>query len=342
MTEVFRQHRRWIVVLLLFCLSLVNYLDRQTLSVLAPSLRTKLHFGAVEYSYVVSCFLAAYAVGYASFGPLLDRFGVRRVLSAGVIFWSLSAALHSTARQWQHLALFRFCLGLGESLNVPGGARAIREWIPKRERGLCMAIFSNGFLWGSILAPPLVSGIARRFGWQAAFVVTGSMGFVWLIAWRLRYRAPSEDPALTAEKRAIVMPEPPQISKPAPWSAVLRHPFCAALFATRFLTDPVPYFFQFWLPEYLQSSRGFTLAMVGLLGWIPFLAADVGGPLGGFLSDGLVRHGRTPLQSRLRLMFCAACVMPLAAVAVRTPSAALALALIAIILGHTLPGMRTF
>src|SRR5260370_41573895 len=111
MTGVFRQHRRWIVVILLFVLSLVNYLDRQTLSVLAPTLRAKLHFGAVEYSYVVSFFLAAYAIGYASFGPLLDRFGVRRTLSVAVVFWSISAMLHSTPRQWQHLAACRFLLG---------------------------------------------------------------------------------------------------------------------------------------------------------------------------------------------------------------------------------------
>jgi ACS family hexuronate transporter-like MFS transporter len=221
---------------------------------------------------------------------------------------------------------------LGESLNVPGGARAIREWIPKRERGLSMAIFSNGFLWGSILAPPLVSGLALRFGWQAAFFVTGGMGFVWLVFWRLRYQAPQDDVALTATERAIVFEDNPTMSKSAPWSAVLRHPFCAALFATRFLTDPLPYFFQFWLPEYLQSSRGFTLAMVGLLGWIPFLAADVGGPLGGFLSDRLVRQGDAPLRSRLRVMLFAACAMPLAAVAVQMRSAAVALALIAIIL----------
>jgi ACS family hexuronate transporter-like MFS transporter len=332
MIGLIRQHRRWIVVILLFFLSLVNYLDRQTLSVLAPTLRAKLHFGAVEYSYVVSCFLAAYAVGYAAFGPLLDHFGVRRVLSLAVVFWSISAALHSAARQWQHLALCRFLLGLGESLNVPGGARAIREWIPKRERGLSMAIFSNGFLWGSILAPPLVSAITLRCGWQAAFLVTAALGFVWLIFWRLRYRAPEHDHALTAAERALVLEENTAAPKSAPWSAVLLHPFCGALFAARFLTDPLPYFFQFWLPEYLESSRGFTLAMVGLLGWIPFLAADVGGPLGGFLSDHLVRKGAVQIESRLRIMFFSACAMPLAAVAVRAPSAVAALVLIAVIL----------
>jgi ACS family hexuronate transporter-like MFS transporter len=331
MTELFRQHRRWIVVILLFFLSLVNYLDRQTLSVLAPTLRAKLHFGAVEYSYVVASFLAAYAIGYAAFGPLLDRFGVRRALSAAVVFWSISAMLHSTARQWQHLALCRFFLGLGESLNVPAGARAIREWIPKRERGLSMAIFSNGFLWGSILAPPLVSGIALHAGWQSAFLVTGALGFVWLVIWRLRYHSPQEDQSLTPGERALILQDN-QAAKRAPWTSVLRHPFWLALFIARFLTDPLPYFFQFWLPEYLQSQRGFTLAMVGLLGWIPFLAADVGGPLGGFLSDHLIRRGRPASAARYRILLCAAVLMPLAAIAVRTKSAAVALALIAILL----------
>jgi ACS family hexuronate transporter-like MFS transporter len=332
MTGIFRHHRRWIVVLLLFFLSFVNYLDRQTLSVLAPTLRAQLHFGLVEYSYVVACFLAAYAIGYASFGPLIDRFGVRRCLSVAVIFWSISAMLHGAARQWQQLALCRFLLGLGESLNVPAGARAIREWIPKRERGLSMAIFSNGFLWGSILAPPLVSGIAMRWGWHSAFLATGALGFCWLIVWLRYYHAPQDDPELTAGERALVLADGAAPTKAATWVEIVRDPMCIALFAARFLTDPLPYFFQFWLPEYLQTSRGFTLAMVGILGWIPFLAADAGGPLGGFLSDHLVRRGSSPVKARFHVLLFAACVMPLALIAVRMHSAVVALALIALIL----------
>jgi len=332
MTGIFRQHRRWIVVIVLFLLSMINYLDRQTLSVLAPTLRAKLHFGLVEYSYVVASFLAAYAIGYASFGPLIDRFGVRRTLSVAVVFWSVSAMFHGAARQWQQLALFRFLLGLGESLNVPAGARAIREWIPKSERGLCMAIFSNGFLWGSILAPPIVSTIALKWGWHAAFLGTGAMGFAWLIVWLRFYHAPQDDPRLTAAERAVILEDGLAPVKSVPWTAMLRHPLCIGLFVSRFLTDPLPYFFQFWLPEYLQTSRGFTLALVGVLGWIPFLAADAGGPFGGFLSDNLVRRGSSPLQARFRVLLFAACVMPLAAIAVRVPSSAVALALIAVIL----------
>jgi len=332
MRRLLRDRRRWMIVALLFSLSLVNYLDRQTLSVLAPVLRKQLHFGPVEYSYIVACFLAAYAIGYATLGPLIDRFGVRRAISCAVVFWSASAMLHATARRWQQLAACRFLLGLGESVNVPAGARAIREWVPKRERGLSMAIFSNGFLWGSILAPPLVSAISLRWGWPAAFLCSGTAGLVWLVVWLRHYRSPPEDRSLSDAERALISEKESNPKALLPWYKVLQQPMCLALFATRFLTDPLPYFFQFWLPEYLQSSRGFTLAMIGILGWIPFMAADVGGPLGGFLSDRLVRRGGRAQDARFRILLGAACLMPLAAIAVRLPSAGMALALIAVIL----------
>jgi ACS family hexuronate transporter-like MFS transporter len=177
-----RAHRRWGIVLLLFLTAMVNNLDRQTLSVLAPTLRGHLGFGAVEYSYVVAAFLAAYTLGYTFCGQVLDRVGVKRALMFALAFWSLAGMAHALAAGWLALAACRFLLGLGESFNSPAGVKAIAEWIPRRERGLCMAVFSNGNILGAVIAPPLVSFLAVALGWQWAFLATGAAGFVLLAA----------------------------------------------------------------------------------------------------------------------------------------------------------------
>ncbi|MGH9837790.1 MAG: MFS transporter [Blastocatellia bacterium] len=327
--------KRWSVVALLFCLSVVNYLDRQTLSVLAPTLREKLNFGTVEYSYVVAAFLAAYTIGFGLSGRVLDRIGVKLGVALALAFWSAAGMLHALAGGWVALAICRFLLGLGESFNTPGAVKAIGEWVPPRERGLSTAIFSNGFMIGAMIAPPLVSLIAIQFGWQWAFLVTGAVGFVLLIVWQRFYDAPEKHRGISDEERKYILASRGGDKSPEKTSLwqVIRHPYCYGLLVARLLTDPLPYFFTFWLPEYLQSNRGFTLAMIGLLGWIPFLAADVGGPGGGALSDWLVRRGWPPEKARLRVMLGAACVMPLAALAVRTPSTWVSLAIIALLLG---------
>jgi len=335
LTHKLAERRRWLIIALLFCLSVVNYLDRQTLSVLAPTLREKLNFGTVEYSYVVAAFLAAYAIGFAVSGRVLDRIGVKLGIACALAFWSAAGMLHAVAAGWVALAVCRFLLGLGESFNVPGSVKAISEWIPPRERALSTAIFSNGFTIGAMIAPPLVSVIAIQFGWQCAFLVTGAIGFALLVVWQRFYDAPETHRGISAAEREYILASRGGGKSPEKTSAwqVIRHPYCYGLLVARLLTDPLPYFFTFWLPEYLKSNRGFTLAMIGLLGWIPFLAADVGGPGGGALSDWLVRRGGSPEKARLRVMFGAACVMPLAAVAVRTPSTWISLGLIALLLG---------
>ncbi|MDX9868649.1 MAG: MFS transporter [Kiritimatiellia bacterium] len=335
-------HRRWGIVALLFLTAMVNNLDRQTLSVLAPTLKAQLHFGPVEYSYVVTAFLAAYTLGYTFCGQVLDRIGVKIGIMAALAFWSFSGMAHAFAAGWLTLAVFRFLLGLGESFNSPGGVKALSEWIPRKERGLCMAIFSNGNILGAILAPPLVSFLAVTLGWQWAFLITGSAGFALLAAWARFYHAPESHPRLTEGERALILADRAAVSHAASAAepretpsmlGLLRHPLCLGFFFCRFLTDPITYFFAFWLPDYLQTGRHFTLAMIGLVGWLPFLASDVGGPGGGALSDWLIRRGWPSQKARLTLMGAAAVLMPLAALAVRTGSPWLALGLIAVLLG---------
>lgn len=335
LTEFLRSHQRWCVVALLFVVAAVNNLDRQALSVLAGTLKKELGFGNVEYSYITSAFLAAYALGYAFCGRLIDRWGVKLALAAALAFWSLAGMLHAGALGWLSLACFRFLLGLGESFNSPAGVKAIAEWIPPRERGLSMAVFSNGNIFGAILAPPLVSFLAIRFGWQWGFIGTGLAGFALLILWWRFYDHPDQHRSVTPAERTYIRTQlaaaAPPVPKQSMWK-LLRHPLCLGFFIARFLTDPTTYFFSFWLPDYLQHSRGFTLAMIGLVAWIPFLASDVGGPGGGALSDFLVRRGWATKRARLTLMALAALAMPLAAVAVRVETVWLAIALIAVLL----------
>lgn len=335
LTEFLRSHQRWCVVALLFVVAAVNNLDRQALSVLAGTLKKELGFGNAEYSYITSAFLAAYALGYAFCGRLIDRWGVKLALAAALAFWSLAGMLHAVAIGWLSLALFRFLLGLGESFNSPAGVKAIAEWIPPRERGLSMAVFSNGNIFGAILAPPLVSFLAIHFGWQWGFIGTGLAGFALLALWWRFYDHPDQHRSVTPAERTYIGEQlaaaVPAVPRQSMWK-LLRHPLCLGFFIARFLTDPTSYFFSFWLPDYLQHSRGFTLAMIGLVAWIPFLASDVGGPGGGALSDFLVRRGWATKRARLTLMGAAALAMPLAAVAVRVETVWLAIALIAVLL----------
>ncbi len=337
-----RTHQRWGIVALLFFTAMVNNLDRQTLSVLAPTLKAQLHFSSVEYSYVVTAFLAAYTLGYTFCGQVLDRIGVKLGIMAALAFWSLSGMAHAFATGWLMLAVFRFLLGLGESFNSPGGVKAISEWIPRKERGLCMAIFSNGNVLGAIIAPPLVSFLTVKLGWRWAFLITGASGFILLIAWARFYHSPDSHPRLTDGERAMILADRAAVAQTAPAVKASEKPsmfrlLCSPLglgfFLCRFLTDPITYFFAFWLPDYLQTERHFTLAMIGLVGWLPFLASDIGGPGGGALSDWLVRRGWQSRTARLTLMISAALLMPLAALAVRIGSPWLALGLIALLLG---------
>lgn len=331
-----RTHQRWCVVALLFFVAAVNNLDRQALSVLAGTLKPALGFGNVEYSYIVTAFLVAYATGYVFCGSVIDRVGVKLALAGALAFWSLAGMLHAAAMGWMTLLVFRFLLGLGESFNSPGGVKAIAEWVPPRERGLSMAVFSNGNIFGAIVAPPLVSFVALHLSWRWSFIVTGGIGFVLLAAWWRFYEHPERHRGITAEERAYIATQlatvaPAAGPRASMWS-LLRHPLCLGFFVARFLTDPTSYFFSFWLPDYLQHSRGFSLAMIGLVAWIPFLASDIGGPGGGALSDFLVRRGWRAKRARFTLMAGAACLMPLAAVAVRVDTAWLAIALIAVLL----------
>ena len=331
--QLIGDHKRWLVVIMLAAFSVINYVDRQALSVLAPILRNEIGISTEQYSYIVTSFLAAYAIGYTVTGRTLDRIGVKLGLALALGLWSLVGMGHAAVFGWLTLAAARFMLGLGQSANAPGGMKALSEWIPTRERGLCAAIFSNANSLGAVLAPPIVATLTLWLSWRWAFLITGAAGFVLLALWWRFYDAPEKHRGLAEVEREYILKNRaaapalrPEV--PASYLAILRDPACLGLCSIRFFTDPFAYFLSFWLIDYFQTVRHFSLETVALLAWIPYVASPFfGGPLGGALGDWMVRRGVEPRVARLRMMFAAACVTPVALIAVRTDLTSVAVAM---------------
>ena len=332
---VLRDRRRWLIVGLLFFISTVAFLDRQTLSVVERTLEKVLEFSVTEYSYIVTGFLIATGVGYLFAGRIIDSFGVRTSFAIALAAWSTAAVAHSLAIGWVSLIFLRVALGLGESFYTPAAARVLKEWIPQRERGACWAVFSTGNFVGAMIAPPLVAWLAVRYHWQFSFIATGGLGFVLLCAWLCLYDSPERHRMLSGTERAVILDGRGPAEVPLenmPTLRLLRQHAILGFFFTRFITDPFTFFFLFWLPAYLQTSHGLTLVKTGMIAWIPFLGSDVGALTGGAVSDWLVRHGADPRRARRRILLLVACLTPLSVAAVRVPSVSLAIVLITLVM----------
>lgn len=304
---------------MLFLATVINYVDRQTLSVLAPELRDRFHMSNTDYSRIVFAFLLAYMIMQSGSGRIMDRLGTRRGFSLTIGWWSIAAVLHATANSALSFGAFRFLLGLGEAGNWPGGVKVVSEWFPPKERAFAIGFFNSGSTLGAIIAPPLVAWIALTWGWRQAFWMTGSLGFLWLVLWLATYHVP---PAAAAERG-----ERPQI----PWLPLFRYKQLWGLVGSRMLADPVWWFYVFWLPEYLKRERHFGLAAIGYFAWIPFLTADIGNLLGGWLSGHLIRRGFPVLRARKVVMVASAALMVAGIPAVLCQDASLSLALISLV-----------
>jgi MFS transporter, ACS family, hexuronate transporter len=319
----------------MLCLaSALNYLDRQTLSVLAQTIQDDLGLTTRDYANITSAFLVSYTVMYAVCGRLVDVLGTRRSLLIFVTGWSVANMLHAFARTATQLAASRFLLGAAQPASFPAGVRAVTEWFPLRERALAVGIFNSGTAIGAAIAAPLMSWIALMWHWSYAFIVGGLLGLVWVAVWALMYHAPRRHPWLKPEELAVieggVAPEasPP---KAAPIRQLLSlRPVWGCILA-RVLTDPISYFFIFWTPKFLQQERGFNLADIGKFGWIPFVALALGNLAGGAIPAGLMARGWSLNRSRKSVMFGASCMMPLCLILiVIVPSATVALTLISV------------
>ena len=312
-----RNFRWWIAGLLLVA-SILNYVDRQTLSILAPTIQKDLALSDAEYGHIVSLFLVAYTIAYLVSGRIVDALGPRLSLALFVGGWSIANMLTGLARSAFSLGAFRFLLGLGEAGGYTASPKIVSQWFPPKDRGIAVGLYSVGGALGATIAPLLVLFLAERYGWRGAFVVTGAFGLVFVAVWLVVFRAPEKHPWITPEERALILGgEPaattaePKLSEGARWKIIGTTPALWALMLARLLTDPVWYFFQFWMPKYLHSERGFEQRELANM-WMIYLAADIGFVGSGFVSGWLIGRGAEARTARLRTMFGCALLVPLA------------------------------
>jgi MFS transporter, ACS family, hexuronate transporter len=314
---------RWLMIALVCCATVINYLDRQTLSVIAPVLIDRFRMSNQAYSRVIFAFMLAYTIMNGVSGPLIDRLGTRAGYALTAAWWSASAMLHALATGPWSLAIYRFLLGMGEAGNWPAGVKVVAEWFPVEERALASGIFTGGSSIGAILAPPLVAGVVLKFGWRTAFAGVGALGFLWLIVWLLVYFTPAGD---RQERR----PRPPSVA------ALFRKRFVWSLTIAKVFMDPAWYFYIFWFPAYLRNARHFDLLSIGKYAWIPFLAAGAGYLLGGWLASALLRANVSVTVARKLSVTAFACLMVVAIPAVLVNDVRLSIALVSLaMIGYT-------
>ncbi|HJZ80408.1 MAG TPA: MFS transporter [Pyrinomonadaceae bacterium] len=324
---------RWWIAGLIFLATLINFIDRLTISILGPVITTQLRLSNLQFAKLTTWFLIAYTVSQGFSGKLYDHLGPRRGFTLSILLWSIAASAHAFARGFISLSCLRFLLGIGEAGNWPGAARVIAEWFPARQRAMGMGIFNSGVCAGSILAPPLIVWLQLQFGWQTTFLVTGSLGFGWLVLWLLFYESPERHPAITPEEYALIKEGPvPEIqSRQIAWLDLLRYRQTWAIVLSRFLTDPVWWLYITWLPLYLYNARGFDLKRIGMFAWLPFLTADAGSLLGGWLSGHLISRGWSTDAARKLVIVAGALFMVAGIPAALTQSAMTALVFISLV-----------
>lgn len=310
-------HLRWYVLALLFAATAISYIDRQTLSVVAPVLRDELGISNFGYARLVFSFLLTYTVMQAVAGWLIDRLGTRRGFAVMMAWWSAAAMLHGLGRGIQSLSFFRLLLGAGEAGSWAACVRAVAEWFPVRERGFANGIWGAGSSVGMIVAAPAVAWLTLAFGWRMAFVLTGLVGFLWLAVWLLLYRLPVAHPAITPGELAHIQGESAAAGPPEAISyrQLVRTRSTWALTLARIFSDPIAWFYNAWVPEFLRRTAGFSMAQIGLYGWIPPFTMTVGIVLGGFVSDWLCRRGWSAIPARKAVMLTGVIVMLAGAVA---------------------------
>jgi ACS family hexuronate transporter-like MFS transporter len=325
---------RWAICGLLFFGTLVNYIDRGTIAILAHPLQQLFSWTESDYGWIVFAFQLAYAIMMLGFGGIVDRLGTRAGYALAMTWWSLAAMGHALARGVMSFAAARFLLGAGEAGNFPASIKAVAEWFPKRERALATAIFNSATSVGTVIAYPVVGWLFLKWGWKAAFIGTGALGFACLAAWLLLYRLPRQHAWLTpAELQQIETTdgdEPDSPGEGLSWLEIFRYRQAWGFTLAKFLTDPIWWFYIFWLPKYLLEARHFSISGLALFGTIPWVAAVPGSIVGGWLSGFLLRRGRSVNFARKTALLACALLMPAGILAVFSSSPWWALAFISV------------
>jgi ACS family hexuronate transporter-like MFS transporter len=298
---------RWTICALLFVATTINYVDRQVLGILAPTLQRELHWTESDYGDIVSWFSFAYAFGFLVAGRIIDWIGVRRGLATAVVAWSIAAVGHAFARTAAGFSIARAMLGVSESAIFPGSIKAVAEWFPQKERALATGIFNAGTNTGAILTPLVVPWIALRWGWQWAFVATGALGLLWLAIWIPLYRNPPLNPAAFSAPRV-------------PWVSLFGHRQTWAFIVGKLMADPVWWFYLYWLPKFLDAKYGVKLAQVAAPIIVVYLIADVGSVGGGWTSSALIKRGWSVNRARKATMLAMALLIVPTTLVSRAPS----------------------
>lgn len=330
---------RWFIIGLIFLATVINYIDRQTVSVLKKAISDDLGLSNADYAAIQNSFLVFYGLSQMVSGRLYDRIGTRLGFTFSIIVWSIAAVAHATARTADGFRLWRGVLGFGEAGNWPGAAKAVGEWFPVHERALGMGIFNTGAAIGGAVSPPIIAWIATSYGWRSTFVITGVLGFGWLVLWLLVYRLPEEHPWISDAERAYIV-EGRGIDQQGSaggqwrpgWLTLLGYRQTWAVVMGRFITDPIWWLYIFWLPSYFQEARGFSLQQIGWSAWFPFLCAGVGALSGGYASGYLIQRGWSVDSARKAVMAFGALLTPAGILAMRADSPYLALVFMGVVL----------
>jgi MFS transporter, ACS family, hexuronate transporter len=308
-------NQRWIVVALLFFATTINYIDRQVIGLLKPTLEVEFGWSEKDYANIVMAFTAAYALGLLVFGRIIDKIGTKMGFSISIVFWSIAACLHGVVKTTFGFGIARAALGLGESGNFPAAIKTVAEWFPKKERALATGIFNSGANIGAVFAPILVPTILALYGWQEAFIITGAIGFVWLIFWLYYYEIPTRNKKITEAELAHIHSdneEDTSNEKPITWGTLFRVRQTYVFIAGKLLTDPIWWFFLFWLPSYFSTSFNLDLKKPGWPLVIIYMATSIGSIGGGYLSSYFIQKGWPVYKARKTAMFIfALCVLPI-------------------------------
>ncbi len=309
-------HYRWFICGLLFFAATVNYVDRQVIGLLKPSLQAELHWNEIDYSNIVLAFQVAYAIGLIIVGRIMDWLGTRKGFSLAVLLWSAAAMAHALVRSVFGFSAARFMLGLGESGSFPASIKTVAEWFPKKERALATGIFNSGTNVGAVVTPLVIPWLTYNYGWQGAFVATGAVGLVWLALWLFFYQRPEEHRGVSAGELAYIRSDPGEAVAPIGWAKLLTQRQMWAFAVGKFLTDPAWWLYLFWIPDFLY--RNYHVQLQGMI--LPLLviynAATVGSVCGGWLSSTLIRRGWSINRGRKTAMLvCAVVVVPIMAAA---------------------------
>jgi MFS transporter, ACS family, hexuronate transporter len=304
---------RWVICALLFFATTINYVDRQVIGILKPTLSAEFGWSETDYADIVFAFQAAYALGLLLVGRFIDKVGVKWGYAIAVAVWSLFGMAHAAAYSVATFAMARFGLGVGEAGNFPAAIRSTADWFPKKERAFATGIFNSGSNIGAIITPLLVPILVLdlALGWQGAFIITGALGFVWLLFWWMVYRDPENNPQVNAAELAHIRSDPVEKETPIAWGELFKHRQTWAFATGKFLTDPIWWFFLFWLPDFFGKNYGLDLKTFGPALIAIYLLADVGSIGGGWLSSALIKRGWSVNKGRkTAMLICALCVLP--------------------------------